>query len=299
MSVAEGNARRGGDIAPGDLDAAIKSARERALASGALIPVTVEAQTVEDAGIAFRVEWMSSLAMKDLAAKIPRAGDKPKSTNPFLPYEEDLFVAELSDDYVAILNKFPAFPGHILMITRGFAEQQAPLGPADFHACAVAMAGLDGLMFFNAGSDAGASQRHRHFQIIGGLVPPIAAVLPSDRAFGECVSVPALPFRHAFARLDAGLFARPDAAADMLARVVGACLDRLGLHAHDGALAPYNISATRDWVLVVPRTQEAPEAMSLSALSYSGVIGLRQPEQIDVARRIGPMQLLIEGAQQR
>lgn len=299
MSVAELNARRGADIAPGDLGLAINDARARALASGALIPVTVEAQTVEEAGVAFRVEWMSSLAMKDLAAKIPRAGDKPKATNPFLPYEEDLFVADLSGDYVAILNKFPAFPGHILMITRGFAEQQALLGPADFHACAVAMAGLAGLMFFNAGAEAGASQRHRHFQIIGGLDAPIASNLPTDAPVGACVSAPALPFRHAFARLDASLFDRPDEAADMLARVVGDCLDQLGLTAHDGALAPYNISATRDWALVVPRTREAPEGLSLSALSYSGVIGLRQPELIDEVRRVGPMRLLIEGAQAR
>ena len=61
-------------------------------------------------------------------------------------------------------------------------------------------------------------------------------------------------------------------------------------------MPPYNLMISRDWLIAVPRSAETGGGCSLSALSYSGLIGLRSPEQIETVRRIGPFAMLCEAA---
>jgi len=278
-----------------DLPVRLAVAREHARATGALLPVQVETAMVEDAGVAFRVEWMSSLAMKDLMSKIPRIGDKPKDDNPFLPFEADLHVADLSETHVAILNKFPSFPGHFLIITRAFAEQEAPLERADFAACVTGLAGVGGFLFFNSGPQAGASQRHRHLQIIEGFQPPIEAAFGLDRPAQRDVRTVDLPFAHYFRRFEGDdLTTMSDPIAALSDAVEEGC-EVLGLAPDAGKRPPYNLLATRRWMLMMQRRVEAPAGLSLSALSYSGLMGLRQPDQLETVCQEGPMSLLRRG----
>lgn len=267
-----------------DLKAAIGRAEAHARSTGALLPVITEQRVIEDAGMAFRVEWLSSLAMKDLAAKLPRAGDK-SSTNPFLPFEQDLFVADLSDTHVAILNKFQAFPGHLVLITRRFVEQGAPLERADLEACARMLEQSPGLIFFNSNSDAGASQRHRHLQFIPDYEPPVAAMIGTS----------ALPFAHRLHRFEAEAFADVPAAAERLRAIVRDAYGLLG-PGEGGELPAYNLLITRDWLMIVPRRAETAAGVSLSALGFAGLIGLRSQDQFAAVEAFGPMAMLVEAA---
>lgn len=267
-----------------DLKAAISRAEAHALSTGALLPVVTEQRIIEDAGMVFRVEWLSSLAMKDLAAKMPRAGDK-SSTNPFLPFEQDLFVADLSDTHVAILNKFQAFAGHLVLITRQFVEQGASLERADLEACAQMLAQSPGLIFFNSSGQAGASQRHRHLQFIPDYHPSVAVMIGTS----------ALPFAHRLHRFEAGAFDDVSAAADRLLALVQDAYGMLEL-GEAGELAAYNLLITRDWLMVVPRRVETAAGVSLSALGFAGLIGLRSPDQFDAVEVFGPMAMLVEAA---
>ncbi len=278
-----------------DWPAALAAARAHALAAGALKPIAVEGETVVDGGVPFRVEWISSLAMKDLAG-LPRAGDKAKGANPFLPYERDLWVADLSETHVAILNKFPVWNGHFLMITRSFVDQEAPLDLADAKAIGVVLAAVEGFVFYNSGGAAGASQSHRHLQMLPGFEPAITALTPSDGAFGELRQAPSLPFKHVFCRLDRSAVQDGQlGGAQLLSLVTEACR-AAGVICRDARMSPYNLLLTRDWLMIVPRRQESVEGLSLSALGYSGLIGLRTPDQIDLVRRRGPMPMLSEAA---
>lgn len=54
--------------------------------------------------------------------------------NPFLPYEEGLWVAHLSDTHTLLLNKFNVVPHHVLVVTRQFESQQDPLNSRDLAA---------------------------------------------------------------------------------------------------------------------------------------------------------------------
>lgn len=270
---------------PGAIDAAI----ERATAAGALLPIVVEGETVSDGGVDFRVEWVSSLAMKDLAKLVPKAGDKGSGANPFLPYDDDLHVADLSTTHVAILNKFPVWRGHFLIITRRFVEQETPLSRADCDALLTALKGVDGFGFYNSGSVSGASQRHRHLQLVPGYEPTIEALL-ADAPTG-LGRAPAVSFEHVFARIDLeGLDA------DGLLDLVDAACVRAGLIAHEGRLPPYNLLMTRRWLMVVPRSVEHAAGVSVSGLGYAGMIGLRSPDQLDAVRAHGPMRMLVDAA---
>jgi ATP adenylyltransferase len=265
-----------------DLRTAIARAEAHARSTGALLPVITEQRTIEDAGMTFRVEWLSSLAMKDLAAKLPRAGDK-SSTNPFLPFEQDLFVADLSETHVAILNKFQAFAGHLVLITRAFVEQGAPLERADLEACALMLTQSPGLIFFNSNGDAGASQRHRHLQFIPDYDPTVNAIID------------ALPFAHRLYDIEAGAFEDVSAVTD---RLLAAVRDAYGMlqPGEDGELPGYNLLITREWLMVVPRRVETAAGVSLSALGFAGLIGLRSQDQFDAVEAFGPMAMLVEAA---
>jgi ATP adenylyltransferase len=277
-----------------DLKGAIARAEAHALAAGALLPLVLDQRVIEDAGLAFSVEWLSTLAMKDLAGKVPRAGDR-SSTNPFLPFEQDLFVADLSDSHVAILNKFQSFAGHLVLITRTFVEQAAPLTRADLEACVLMLAQSPGLVFFNSGSAAGASQRHRHLQFIPDYHPPLAPAVQAPATPWTAGRAPALPFAHRLYGIPAGTF---DDLATASERLLAAVEDAYAmLEPQDGPeLAAYNLLITRDWLMVVPRRTETAAGVSLSALGFAGLIGLRSPDQFEAVQAFGPMAMLVEAA---
>jgi ATP adenylyltransferase len=282
--------------APGfDLPKAAEVAQAHAKQAGALVPLLLDETFVEDSGVRFALQWLSSLALKDLA-KIPRAGDKPSDFNPFLPYEKDLHVADISTTHVSILNKFPAAKRHLLFVTKTFVDQETPWTQGDFNAAATALHEMEGLLFYNSGTTAGASQRHRHLQIIEDHKAPIESLFPKDGAPLALQRLAAMPFVHLFCRLGENFFADIEQAERHLAEIIPAAYREAGLIETDNCLRPYNILMTRDWFLLVPRAKETCEGISLSALGYAGLIGLRDQSQAEIVKQYGPMRMLVEAA---
>lgn len=267
-----------------------------ALAAGALVPFEISRESASDGGLPWRIEWASSLARKD-QAKIPKPGAKPGAFNPFLPYEPALYVADLGAAHVLLLNKFPVLFNHVLIVTRDYADQELPLQQADFTALATAMSQIDGLAFFNGGVTAGASVQHRHLQIAPFGAPLIEALLPQATPQAAPQQLAALPFRHAFVR-----FAQtwPDDEAQAAAQLLlayRACLQACGLTTGpDDKLPAYNLLATREWLLLVPRSRETwddgSDRISLNAMSFAGSIFVRDPALMDKVRSTGLLALL-------
>src|SRR5262245_53334937 len=141
-------------LARGALATAIATRRESALREEALAPIATREHVVVEDGLSFVVRV---IAQERRRAAARGAGRR----NPFLPYEEALFVADLSDTHLCLLNKFPVVDRHVLIVTRAFEDQREPLGAADFAALAACLRETDGLGFYNAGEEAGASQRHK------------------------------------------------------------------------------------------------------------------------------------------
>lgn len=280
---------------------AVDARAASALASGALQPVQTEQTEVEDAGMRFVLRWVSSLAAKDAAGAKSVAvpgGPRDPDFNPFLNPEPELLVGPLGDHHVAILNKFPLAERHLVLARREFEEQLAPLAPSDFAALAAVMSEAGGTALYNGGRDAGASQRHLHVQWVPGA-PGNASLrvflpgLPGNVPHGSIVRHPALPARHCFVRSECSAGVAPDRiAASLDAAYRGAC-ETLGLRPDEtGMLAPYNLLASDDWLLVVPRRQESFEGIAMSAVAFGGTLYTRRPEQIETIRRAGPLRAL-------
>jgi ATP adenylyltransferase len=81
-----------------------------------------------------------------------------------------------------------------------------------------------------------------------------------------------------------------------------ALLAHVGLRAPTGAgspeaqSGPYCLLATREWMLVVPRSREHFGSVSINSLGYAGALLVRSEEELDILRGVGPLAALRETA---
>jgi ATP adenylyltransferase len=242
---------------------------------------------IEDGGIRFSVRLLEAKRNK------PKRG----GPNPFLPYERELHVADLSPTHVCLLNKYPVLPHHALLVTREFEDQEQLLTRNDFDASWRALAEMDGLVFYNAGELAGASQRHRHLQLVptplgvGEARTPIDAAVAKTR-FTENVGRAELPFLHGIARM------RNDRAstAEIATILHGLYTKMTRAFACDRPGRPYNLLLTRDWMLLVPRRAAKWRGVSINALGFAGALLAKNEKQLQRLRDAGPLTALRHAA---
>ena len=291
-------------FAPGTLFQAVKDSTERARRKGAVHSIHTDQRFIEHDGVRFLVRSVSALAEKD-RARISEAENARNDTgreNPFLPYDPDVFVANISQTHVGLLNKFNVMSHHLLIVTREFEHQETPLTPADFEALWACLSEIDGIGFYNGGAAAGASQPHKHLQVVPlplaneGPAIPMEPLLTAGRATGSIDMLTGLPFAHAFGRHEPG-FAERSAAAEYLRRRYLAMLDRLALTTAcaDGETRraeAYNLLVTRKWMLLVPRAREHFEKISINALGFAGSLFVRNDDEMETIKRHGPMNAL-------
>lgn len=264
-----------------DLNATIAAAIDRARSTGALQPIATRVEVLQDEGLDFVLRVMSGLRRKEESDARQR---REPQANPFLPYDPAMFVANLSDGHVLLLNKFPVLDGHVMAVTRAFAEQEAPLEAADFAAVAAVLAQTGGLAFFNAGIAAGASQRHRHVQLLPWPLLPATQARPFDPAgWATAGRGTGWPFPHAWRALDAADLAQPV----RLALRYEDLRRELGL-----GDSGYNLLMTPRWMLLVPRRQGAAEGYGVNALGFAGTLLLRSEEDLPRLRQLRPLTLL-------
>ena len=290
-------------LQPGTLWEKVVERTNHALGCKALLSIPTECEFIEQDSVRFLVRILSNLVRKDEAKK---KQDKDTATsgkefNPFLPYEEDLFVADISDTHVCILNKFNVVDYHLLIITRAFEEQDSLLTLQDFEAMWACLAEFNGLAFYNAGKLAGASQRHKHLQLVplpfvpGESQIPIASLFASAQFQDSIATMPKLPFVHAFTPLNLDGVESPSQAAKATLERYHTLLHAVGLQ--DGASGnrqsgPYNLLATREWMMIVPRSQEDFASISVNSLGFAGALLVRNQQQMQFLKDYGPINLL-------
>lgn len=272
-----------------------------ALATRALRPILTDYEFIEDRGVRFFVRILSSLSRKDEERK--KMQKEGKEASPFLPYEKDLFVADISKSHVAVLNKFNVVDKHLLIVTREFEDQETLLTREDFEALSACMDEYEGLGFYNGGAAAGASQSHKHLQLVPlpltpeGIRIPIEPLLKEARLAGALGIIPGFPFIHVFARLDVNLITPNCVPGEHLFSIYGEMLRYVGMSEPDvrerrRQSGPYCLIVTREWMLLVPRSKEFFEGISINSLGYAGALLVRDKLQMDVLRRYGPMMAL-------
>jgi len=304
------------NLAMGTLGRELQNTTAAALASGALQPIATEQEVVEDQGVPFIVRSVSSLARKHAALPTPSPPGSPpppgKRFDPFLPYDPALLVAELSATHLALLNKFPVVPNHLLIVTRVYEPQENLLTLGDFQALCACLAEIDGLAFYNAGQAAGASQSHKHLQLVplplgaDGHRVPIEARLgvAGQGATLDRSSMAPLPFAHALAPLgfDGARVAEMAAALHdcygELRRALAASVLARGAAPLDRTAQPstmalaYNLLVTRQWMLLVARRCESFQSISVNSLGFAGSLFVRNRQELELVRSRRPMALL-------
>lgn len=284
---------------PGTLWPTLLARTEHALHCGALRPIETVSTVLEDGGVHFVIRQVSSLKDKPRTETRPSGAPRP-FVDPFLPYDPDLFVADVSPTHVALLNKFNVIDHHLLIVTRAFEPQEALLDVADFEAWFACLAEFDGLGFYNGGQEAGASQPHKHLQIVplplGDRGPslPIDPLVCAASSNGKAAKVPGLAFDHAFTTLPLSPTrqAAPQAVAcyRMLLEAIGLGAEPTRTNRHQSGA--YNLLVTRRWMLLVPRRAEAAHGVAINALGFAGSLFVRDAEQMTTVRRLGPMSIL-------
>jgi len=277
-------------VARGDLWSAIERRSASALASGALEPIATEVIPARDGGIPFVVRFAH-----DLAARRRRLASRSDRRNPFLPADPELLVGAVGESHLCVLNKFPVIENHSLLVTRDFADQEAPLERGDFEAIWTCLREAGGLVFYNAGAAAGASERHRHLQLVPTPIadPPLATpfdAVQADAHFEDGIGrVASLPFLHGVARLRAVVNQPPAEAADALLGLYRQLARAFGCHRHG---QPYNLLVTREWMLLVPRARGQWRGIPVNGLGFAGALLVPGREELDVVRREGPLRVL-------
>lgn len=281
----------------GTLQAKLAAQTQHALTTGALKSIATDYQFIEQGGVDFLVRVLANLTRKETAKKIQKQREKAsgKAFNPFLPYEEDLYVTDISETHLCLLNKFNVVDHHLLIVTRAFEAQETWLTLADFEALWKCMAEVNGFFFYNAGAVAGASQRHKHLQLVplpmveGISSVPMDVAVRSAQFHNGIGQADRLPFEHAIATLPPGQNSRS------LLTTYQTLLKSLKIQTDQWQgpqTAAYNLLGTRDWMMVVLRSQESYLSISVNALGFAGSLLVKNAEKLSQLKAIGPMSLL-------
>lgn len=252
-----------------------------ALDEGALVPL--QTRILNDAPL-------EPFLHRELLSRAPRhlrpEGPRP---NPFLPWDRPLQVDLLGDSHVLLLNKYPVQPNHLLVISQQWKPQEGWLEPADWAAVAAVAADLGGLWFFNSGATAGASQPHRHLQVLprreGESSCPLAPLLEQQLREG----IATWPWAYALsARRD------PQGGSD-LPELYLRHATRLGLGSpglDPRPRHPYNLLYDDRWFLTVRREREHEAGFSINALGFAGYLLSTEHSDRAWLERHGPWALL-------
>jgi ATP adenylyltransferase len=259
----------------------------RSLDSGDREPLASEVHEIIDDGETFAVHVTVGRDRKWRLTKEQKAA----GVDPFMPpYDDELFVADLSETHVAMLNKFNVIDHHLLIVTRAFEPQQSVLTDADFSAVWACLREFDALAFYNSGSEAGASQEHKHLQVVArsclGTVPDPAA-LPLCGRSSRGAS------RYAFARrpVPPGLSGAAEAGPALTA-LYRTLLREMDLLTEGAPNAPYNLLLTRECMVVVPRTRAGWKKSGVNGMGYAGSFLLHGPADLEWLSEVGPLAVL-------
>lgn len=278
----------------------IRATTTLALEKGALQPIETECSVVRSLDRnqpSFIVRKATAVSKKE------NITTSSSSNNPFLPHDETLYIQEIAPAHKLLLNKYNVTNNHVLIVTKEFETQTRNPSVSDLAAAYTCLAEMEGVVFYNGGADAGASQKHKHLQMIplvmeshGEYALPFDDALRTATIRGGVSECHTFPFAHAAVcmRDVAGLAVAgrmAEAAAEAGRRYEAAEKLALGMaHVKDGAV---NVLATRQWMMVVPRKTEAFRGVAVNALGFVGCLLVRNDEGMQVVRDVGGMTVLV------
>ena len=211
--------------------------------------------------------------------------------NPFNPWEKVLEIEKIGKYHQLILNKYPVQKGHILLITNKWKPQNGWLDLNDWIAIQKVNRDTSGLWFFNSSPKAGASQPHRHIQLL-------------RRSHGEFSCPREKWFLDLKKRNDNGTKLKKNIIVSdfnflenstyiynlylELTKKIG-----LGNPSNDNKPKyPYNILITDNWMAIIRRRFDHLHGFSVNGLGFAGYLLITEESDINYLKMFGPEKLL-------
>ncbi|CAG8981592.1 hypothetical protein HYALB_00009471 [Hymenoscyphus albidus] len=213
----------------------------------------------------------------------PNDPGRTQDRGAFADDDPDFFLEHVGPSHTLILNKFCVVRPQYVLHTTAFEPQYDKLSVADFKAAWSVLSRLESehIVIFNCGVDAGASQGHKHLQIVPAreefnLFPDVLGI---DH---ESCTVPGIPFRHAVQRLPS-----PTSTADVV-EMYKQLIEIAGVK----ETPAHNVILTPDWLLVIPRSHARDGKLAASAASMVGMVWVTEESEFQEWLDQGPMEVL-------
>ncbi|MDF2182080.1 hypothetical protein [Neptuniibacter sp. CAU 1671] len=265
--------------------------KQAALNSGTLLSLPTTSVDLREGDLNWRVRVLEALRLKAQPATSTEA-----SINPFLPPEPSLVVCEAGPEHLWVLNKYNVFDLHLLLITKTFVPQTRIIEQTDFSALFKAMQAAPALAFYNSGAVAGASQSHKHLQLIPLTPETHLPFTPQFEALHDQVprQLETLPFQHAALALPNDLFQLPESeGSQYLQQFYDRLRMTLAIEVQDQQIEkPYNLLLTQSWMMLVPRVAESACGISFNALAFTGSLLVKDQIQIKLLQETGLANIL-------
>lgn len=247
---------------------------EKARKSGALHPISATTIDHEVNNVHFTYHLRNQLAEK-------KPHQLTQTTNPFLPHEPAMFVDSLGQEHKVLLNKFPVLSPHLLVCSNTFIAQSKALSESDLRAWHAVLsesktsaAHSYRLGFFNSEPTAGASQPHRHMQVIETQHP----LTPFMEVFQQRVADKTLSFNYT-------------TPAELYQAYIEA-LRYLALLRTEQETSPHNILLTEQYIWLIPRSEVQYLGIYANGLNFSGHFLLKDQAQVDWLTAQDPFDIL-------
>ena len=214
----------------------------------------------------------------------------PKA-NPFRPWDKNLEIDSIGNHHHLILNKYPVEKGHLLLITNKWKPQNGWLEEEDWIAINSVNLDTSGLWFFNSCKEAGASQPHRHIQLL--RRDSFEMRCPREEWFlnyirykskntklNECIIVNKLDFVN-----------RPES----LYKIYLNLSRDIGLGRPETDLIPkkpYNLLMTNKWIAIIKRSRDNVKGFSVNGLGFAGYLLVTELSNNSYLDTYGPEKLL-------
>ncbi len=254
----------------------------KAVDSGAVIPL----DTLKYISINKYCDYELRLLKSPIPKYLLEYGPK---RNPFIPWDSRLEIQPVYDKHTLILNKYPVQIGHMLLITNNWKAQNGWLNIDDFKAIVNVDNDTTGLWFFNSSKEAGASQPHRHFQLLPRHQDEI--ICPRYEWFCSLL----VNKKYNTSKISHCISIKPrnkniiSKANDLFNLYKSMVKDmHLGeIDIIDKPLKPYNLLLTSEWMALITREKEKSNGFSINALGFAGYFLGTKKSKIDILFKFG------------
>ena len=215
-------------------------------------------------------------------------GPKP---NPFKPWELDLEIDSIGENHQLILNKYPVQKGHILLITNEWKPQNGWLEKQDWFAIKKVNMDTSGLWFFNSCKRAGASQPHRHIQLL--RRDSKEEICPRNSWFMNLINKNNLDNKLSQNVIVKKIDLKTDS--DHLYDTYLELSNKIGLGNPKTNSRPkksHNIILTNKWMAIIKRSKDNIHGFSVNSLGFAGYILVTNRSNKSYLEKYGPESLL-------